>query len=1097
MRKIIFNTLVLSLGIHFQIYSQCIYSALGADDHTQPSYYQAEYTDIALDPNGTPYIVYQDFYRNQKCTVKKHNGVSWVTVGAEGFSAGQAEHTRIAIDKNGTPYVVYQDLGTSGNATVQKFNGVSWVVVGSAGFSGSAASSTDIVIDSSGTPYVVYISSPLSKPTVQKYNGTSWVVVGTSGFSPGLASSTSISLDGSGSPYVLFQDGSLGASTAVVWKFNGVSWLNVAPSGGFMSQGESDLGVDSAGTPYVVCQGVSQICRVVKYDGTGWVNVGGSLSSGIANSNRIEIASDGLPVITFNDVNGVKVKKFNGTSWLTLGSFELGGSTSIALDSNDQPFLVYRSLKCKVLKYNGSNWTKLNTDGFSLADNESIDITTDSSGTPYVAFSNSYNASKCSVMSYSGSTWSNVGNFGIGGGTGYRIAIDYLGTPYIAYTESATYGYKASVMKFTGTNWVYVGVRGFSSEYAMDINIAIDNSGTPYVVYQESSNGDKISVMKFDGVNWVIVGAQSFSSGQTFFTDIAIDNNGTPYVVYEDAANLGKATVNKYDGVAWVNVGSQGFSVGQASYTGIEIDPNGVPYVVFQDYANGQKCTVMKFDGNGWVNIGNPGFTAGQADIPKLFINRLGTPYVLFGDFVNGNKGTIMKYNGVSWVYVGSQGFTAGEMKDRSVAISNTGNIYLAYSNEGVWAYNYEESDITVDNFSLCTGSNLTLNAFGSTAGYVWIGPNGFSSSVSSPTITNCQLINSGVYSVTISNANCTNTETINVIVDPTCQDVWPGDANSDGTADNLDVLELGLHYTQTGPPRASTSNSWQSYFANNWIGTITNGKNLNHSDCNGDGTINDDDTLAIYNNYGLAHAFKPVQTTTVNPQLSIVPDQATVVKGSWGSASIYLGDATTNINNINGAAFTVDFDNTLIETNSIYIDYQNSFLDAGQNLHFRKLDFSNGKIFTATTHTINNNASGYGKIATLHYQIKSSLTTDEILNIGLSHANQSNASGIIAPLTTGAGTLMALGSSVGLQELNGNVISISPNPTNGSLTINSKTELQKIEVVTITGQVLLIEVPTNVSNTLHLNSFANGFYFVNVYEKDRVVKREKIVLNK
>lgn len=330
-----------------------------------------------------------------------------------------------------------------------------------------------------------------------------------------------------------------------------------------------------------------------------------------------------------------------------------------------------------------------------------------------------------------------------------------------------------------------------------------------------------------------------------------------------------------------------------------------------------------------------------------------------------------------------------------------------------------------------------------------------------------------------------------------TSSNVWPGDANSDGTADNLDVLELGLHYMQTGAPRASVSNTWQSYFANNWAGTISNGKNLNHSDCNGDGTIDDNDTLAIFNNYGLTHAFKPEQTNTVNPQLSIVPDQASVLKGTWGTASIYLGDASVNINTINGVAFTVDFDNTLIEANSIYIEYQNSFLDAGQNLHFRKLDFANGKIFTATTHTINNNVSGNGLIAKLHYQIKSNLTTDEVLNIGLSQANQSNASGVITPVTTGTGTLMAIGASVGLQELNGNMISISPNPTNGSLTIRSKTELQKIEVITVTGQILLSETPTNVSHTVQLDDFANGIYFVNLYQNNRIVKREKVVLNK
>ena len=389
----------------------------------------------------------------------------------------------------------------------------------------------------------------------------------------------------------------------------------------------------------------------------------------------------------------------------------------------------------------------------------------------------------------------------------------------------------------------------------------------------------------------------------------------------------------------------------------------------------------------------------------------------------------------------------------------------------------------------ICNGTSVVFTANGA-SNYIWnTGTTSYSTTVSpNTTIT---------YSVIGTNACETTSAVVTIAVDPTCQDVWPGDANSDGIADNLDVLELGLHYTQTGPPRASTSNTWQSYFANNWTGTITNGKNLNHSDCNGDGTINDNDTLAIYNNYGLTHAFKPVQTNTVNPQLSIVPDQSAVTKGSWGTSSIYLGDATTNINNINGLAFTIDFDNTLIETNSIYIDYQNSFLDSGQNLKFRKLDFANSKLFTATTHTLNNNVSGNGKIATLYYQIKSTLTSDQVLSLGISQANQSDAAGVIAPLTSGTATLMALGTSVGLQELNNNIVSISPNPTNGSLTINSKTELQKIEVISITGQVLINETPTNVSHILHLQNFANGIYFVNVYQNNRVVKREKIVLSK
>ena len=106
-------------------------------------------------------------------------------------------------------------------------------------------------------------------------------------------------------------------------------------------------------------------------------------------------------------------------------------------------------------------------------------------------------------------------------------------------------------------------------------------------------------------------------------------------------------------------------------------------------------------------------------------------------------------------------------------------------------------------------------------------------------------------------------------------------------------------------------------------------------------------------------------------------------------------------------------------------------------------------------------------------------------------------SNGYILPLTSGTGTLLAMGSSVGLQELNGNIISMSPNPTNGSIAIKSKTELQKIEVISITGKVLLSETPSNLTHILHLENLSNGIYFVNVYKNDRIVNREKIVLSK
>lgn len=394
-------------------------------------------------------------------------------------------------------------------------------------------------------------------------------------------------------------------------------------------------------------------------------------------------------------------------------------------------------------------------------------------------------------------------------------------------------------------------------------------------------------------------------------------------------------------------------------------------------------------------------------------------------------------------------------------------------------------------NSTVCTGSSASLTALGALT-YTWTSGPATASVNVTPTTT-------ATYTVAGKDINnCRNTQTVTVTVDNTCADVWPGDANSDGTADNLDVLELGLHYAQTGPSRATSSNSWQSYFSDNWSGAITNGKNLNHSDCNGDGIIDDNDTLAIYSNYGLTHAFRSSQQTVTNPQLSIVPDQTAVVKGSWGTASVYLGDATNPINTINGIAFTVNFDNTLIEANNVWIEYPSSFINASnQNLNFRKLDFTNNNLYTATTHTISNNVSGNGLIAKLHYQIKSSLANDQALNLGIVQAGQSDASGNIVPLTSGTATLMAMGSSVGIKEFSTGSILIYPNPVKDVLTVQSSNEFSKVELMNVTGQVLLSEDMRTNTYQLNLSSVAKGIYFVNIYQNDKIISRNKVVVAK
>ncbi|MBL7919575.1 MAG: T9SS type A sorting domain-containing protein [Bacteroidia bacterium] len=395
------------------------------------------------------------------------------------------------------------------------------------------------------------------------------------------------------------------------------------------------------------------------------------------------------------------------------------------------------------------------------------------------------------------------------------------------------------------------------------------------------------------------------------------------------------------------------------------------------------------------------------------------------------------------------------------------------------------------------SGSNIICS--GSSATFTLSGASTYSlNSAPCANIINILPTSNTNYTVTGAfSANCFDTQTLTVYVNTSCADVWPGDANSDGVANNLDILELGLHLTQTGPARASVSNSWQSYFVNSWPGLISNGKNLGHSDCNGDGIINLNDTMAIYNNYNSIHTFKSANAAVTNPEITIIPDQSFVPSGQWGSASVYLGDSTHAVNNINGLAFTVDImDNFLLVSNQMTVDYPVSFLNpTNQNLNFRKKHFNNGLIYTATTHTNNLNSNGNGKVGVFYFKVDPNITSLYQFNFGISNAYKSDANGIISPLSVSSATSVMVGVPNGVKE-NGfdNSISIFPNPTKGSVTIKSNTEIKKVEILNVTGQLLLTENVKGNSHQLNLETLAKGIYFVKIYNANGEMAMKKLV---
>ncbi len=203
------------------------------------------YTCLAFDGSGTPYVAYTDAVNSGKATVKKYNGTSWETVGTAGFSVDGAGYTSLALDGSGTPYVAYTDGGNSNKATVMKYNGTSWETVSSAGFSADGAAYTSLALDGSGTPYVAYSDyGNDGKATVMKFSAPPAPTVSsislTSGSTAGGTSVTITGTDFSGATSVMF--GSVAASSFTV--NSATSITAITPAG---SAGAVDITVTTAG----------------------------------------------------------------------------------------------------------------------------------------------------------------------------------------------------------------------------------------------------------------------------------------------------------------------------------------------------------------------------------------------------------------------------------------------------------------------------------------------------------------------------------------------------------------------------------------------------------------------------------------------------------------------------------------------------------------------------------------------------------------------------------------------------------------------------------------------------------------------------------
>ena len=351
-------------------------------------------------------------------------------------------------------------------------------------------------------------------------------------------------------------------------------------------------------------------------------------------------------------------------------------------------------------------------------------------------------------------------------------------------------------------------------------------------------------------------------------------------------------------------------------------------------------------------------------------------------------------------------------------------------------------------------------------------------------------LIRSNAFTIVSAATPCTS-------LFPNC--VWPGDANNDGITNMYDVLQLGLNYGDTGPARDSITIDWNGYYADNWTDSlIMSAVNKKHADCNGDGTIGDDDIVPIVDNYDKLHSKgrKRSKYNPSNPDLYFDILTSDIAPGATVEVSIMAG---TNTISLYGLAFNITLEMTSVEQGSVQLTFDNSWISQSDTNAFSlsNVDGTAGEIDGVVVRTDKNSSNGFGQIATLTFNIDSTVI-DTVIDIGFGESEGIESDGDTVVFNQDTTTQVITDPS-GTQEINaGYKLTIIPNPFSDYTTISFGRQLNNasIDLIDLTGRIVRTYSKINSNNVkIYKHDLSKGIYLIKILTDNQSLYLEKLVV--
>lgn len=334
------------------------------------------------------------------------------------------------------------------------------------------------------------------------------------------------------------------------------------------------------------------------------------------------------------------------------------------------------------------------------------------------------------------------------------------------------------------------------------------------------------------------------------------------------------------------------------------------------------------------------------------------------------------------------------------------------------------------------------------------------------------------------------------------CDLVWPGDANDDLISNNLDILSIGIGNGTSGTNRYLANINWQGNPSANWGQTMLSGSNYKHIDTDGNGTINLNDTVAVIQNFNLTRPASKVSTSTILtgiPDLHLLPFNDTIISGNSSKMSIMLGNSTNSLSNIYGIAFTISYDNAIIDGNSFGLNANGSWMGT-QNSNLIAVglkNVTNNQYQSSIVRVNQSNISGNGKIGEISFKSLSNLSSNISTTFTLSNITLIDYSQNVINVNPTNTNFYVKTSVTGLNELKNLDFKIYPNPAKDQVNVELADNSQYVlEFYDLLGKKITTHSFTGKNNIIDVSSFSKGVYFVKINKQGIIIATKKLIID-